>query len=211
MAIIREKAWQWCHSATSEPFADDKLYKSPLNVVVNGKVVGKFVEKHNGFKVGIWLSVLGLDISDCIELVMPLNLESRGGGKRSKPAGGYTQWNQETVQKLASLMNNIQMVATATVTDTLLKNWFNTMNDEQIEAAARVANSKMNDKYKFEALLGDEPSLKAIETQVQIVTDLVEQFKKQITDKYNIDDIKEEITIQKRLREAAAARARAQQ
>ena len=40
MATIREKAWQWCHSATSEPFADDKLYNSPLNVVVDGKVVG---------------------------------------------------------------------------------------------------------------------------------------------------------------------------
>eukprot|EP00930_Biecheleria_cincta_P063644 TRINITY_DN49180_c0_g1_i1.p2 TRINITY_DN49180_c0_g1~~TRINITY_DN49180_c0_g1_i1.p2 ORF type:complete len:215 (+),score=51.91 TRINITY_DN49180_c0_g1_i1:90-647(+) len=184
MASIREKAWKWCHSATSEPFADDKLSNSSLDVVVNGRVVGKFVEKHNSFKVGIWLSDLDLDLSDCIELVMHLSLESRGGGKRGKPAGGYAQWNQETVQKLASLMNNVQMVATAAVTDTLLKNWFNTMNDEQIEAAARVANSKMNDKYKFEAFLADEPSLKAIETQVQTVTEQVEQFKKQITDEY---------------------------
>ena len=140
---------------------------------------------------------------------MPLSLESRGGGKRGKPAGGYAQWNQETVQKLTSLMNNIQMVATAAVTDTLLKNWFNSMNDEQMEAAVRIVNSKMNDKYKLEALLGDEPSLKAIETQMQIVEDLVAQFKKQIIDKYTLDDIKEEITIQKRLREAAASRVQA--
>jgi len=58
---------------------------------------------------------MDLDVNYDIQLVMLLSTESIGGGECTKPADGYTQWNQKTAQKLAIMPANIQLVATSTV------------------------------------------------------------------------------------------------
>ena len=206
MSCVRRRAWMWCHSASDVPYPEDKLFNATMNVVVDGKVKGKFVEKHNVMTVRSFLYALGLgEAKDDITLVMPLSSESIGGGKRGKPAGGHFEFNHQITQKLSSMLINIQGIATAQVDLNNLKAFFDAMTLLQLDEITKICNSKLNNGYKMESIMLYEPTLSALEEQSTIVEDFVGQFKKRFTDTFTLEDIKEEIIIQKRIRSQAVA------
>ena len=112
-------------------------------------------------------------------------------------------WSNETAQKLSDFMPNLQNAATAQVTTLTLRTWFNGVSDAQIDHFKTIVNSKMNDKYKLENVLATEPNLAMLAGQVDIIEDVVDQCKKRFLDAITVDDIKEEVNIQLRLRAAA--------
>ena len=84
MGTTRKKAWRRCYTETDIPFPENKLFDSPSNVVVDGKKKGKFVKKRNELKVGVWLGLMNIDMTEDIMLIMPLGTEGQGGGKRAQ-------------------------------------------------------------------------------------------------------------------------------
>ena len=199
MKILREKAINYCHSATD--IAMDKLASIRLNVK-GGRVV-PFKKIDNDLLVKDFLDKY--DLTPPLFVIMPLNTEMVGGGKRGKPAGGHYEFNLQITQKLSSMLVNIQGIATSQVDLNNLKAFFDAMSLLQLEEIIKICNSKLNNSYKMESIMLYEPTLSTLVEQIGVVEDFIGQFKKKFTDTFTLDDIKEEILIQKRIRAQVVA------
>ena len=98
------------------------------------------------------------------------------------------------------MLTNLQTIAASPVNSESLKAFFDNMSAQQLDDITKICNSKMNDKYKMENIMLLEPTLCALDEQTLIVEDIIQQFKKKFCDTFSLDDIKEELLIQKRVR-----------
>ena len=98
------------------------------------------------------------------------------------------------------MLANVQTVAASQIDYSHLKAFFDTLSPQQLEEIAKICNSKMNNNYKMESIMLYEPTLCLLEEQSNIVEDFIWQFKKKFMEKFDLEDIKEELLIQKRIR-----------
>eukprot|EP00973_Karenia_brevis_P018701 2564875-Karenia_brevis.AAC.1 len=154
VADFKTVLWRKFHG--EEALGEEEAWHQSHNVQMakGGKILGEDATFSSlGFEPGD----VPYEITFCIGL--------KGGGKRAKPAGGNANFDQATRQKLATILNNVQTIATTPVTDNSLKLFFDGLSDDALDAVVKIVNNKMNTSYKMTAILNFDPTLTALEEQ----------------------------------------------
>lgn len=175
---------------------DDWTYCHNVMLVKSGKILDKDKQTFADY-----------DLTD--DKGIPFELSFKicvdGGGKRGRtPIGGNIVFNQQVYDDLARVPDTARAISTTVINDAMLKTFFTQLTDVQLSELVAVWNGKSVNKYKIEATMNMEPSIKFLDQQLGVLENLTDQFKTRFGETFTADAVKDEMTVQIRLREFVA-------